>query len=274
MIQELIEREKLFFRPLLESASKITEEMKNTWRTETVAERLERVSLETFDLCGGKVVDGLFRGLVLSEKTFWGKSDIGAQCLGIYEKEILNVLERIGPFEVFLDIGAADGYYAVGMLHAQMTKKAICMEISNEGQRVIRQNWRSNNRPGFLTVLGEATPTSVCEIADTLPREALVLIDIEGSEFSLLTESVISSLKDCTVIIEVHHWVDQFFEVYAELLKRLDQFYWIKILEPAERNTYNHPVLGTYCDDNRLLVASERRPSHMRFLHCVPKRLG
>ncbi|MDC0461894.1 hypothetical protein OAM34_02680 [Alphaproteobacteria bacterium] len=56
--------------------------MREAWRKETVAQRLERVSLETYDLCEGKVSQGLFRGLQLNRETWWGKSDLGAQCLG------------------------------------------------------------------------------------------------------------------------------------------------------------------------------------------------
>ena len=47
--------------------------MREAWRKETVAQRLERVSLETYDLCEGKVLWGLFSGLQLNRDTWWGK---------------------------------------------------------------------------------------------------------------------------------------------------------------------------------------------------------
>ena len=47
-----------------------------------------------------------------------GAVRLRSQCLGLYEKEILEFIENIedGQFTNFIDIGAADGYYAVGIL--------------------------------------------------------------------------------------------------------------------------------------------------------------
>ena len=148
MIEEFIKKEIAYFKPILRRQKEATQEMREAWRKETVAQRLERVSLETYDLCEGKVLWGLFSGLQLNRDTWWGKSDLGAQCLGLYEKEVLDVIAAKGPYDAFLDLGAADGYYAVGLLHAKMTKKAICFEISQEGQRAIKENWLINKSPG------------------------------------------------------------------------------------------------------------------------------
>ena len=148
MIEEFIRKEIAYFKPILRRQKEATQEMREAWRKETVAQRLERVSLETYDLCEGKVLWGLFSGLQLNRDTWWGKSDLGAQCLGLYEKEVLDVIAAKGPYDTFLDLGAADGYYAVGLLHAKMIKKAICFEISQEGQRAIKENWLINKSPG------------------------------------------------------------------------------------------------------------------------------
>ena len=190
MIEKLIEDETKYFNPMLERQKKTTKEMQSVWRNETVSQRLERISLETYDLCNGSVLQGLFKDLKLNRDTWWGRSDLGAQCLGLYEKEILDFISAQKPFHTFLDIGAADGYYAVGMLHSKMAKNAICFEISEAGQRRIRENWISNHSPGQIVIYGAANEQSISSIASTLPRNSLVLIDIEGFEFSLLTKKV------------------------------------------------------------------------------------
>jgi predicted O-methyltransferase YrrM len=218
------------------------------------------------------VSQGLFGGLKLNRDTWWGKSDLGSQCLGLYEKEILDFISQRGPFDVFLDIGAADGYYGIGMLHSKKASHSICFEISEDGQRAIKENWALNNRPGRLDVYGEATNQSLEKIASELTRKSLVLIDIEGSEFSLLAPRVISVLRESTIIIEIHNWVSDFPSKYTALLKYLNQYFQINIINPTDRNTRNIPLLRSYTDDNRLLVASERRPCLMRFLHLEPKR--
>jgi len=271
MIEEFIKREIEYFKPMLQRQKEATQEAREAWRKETVAQRLERVSLETYDLCKGTVSQGLLKGLQLNKDTWWGKSDLGAQCLGLYEKEILDFISAQSPFDTFLDIGAADGYYAVGLLHAKMAKKAICFEISEEGQRAINENWLRNEKPGELEVHGEANEKSIASVASNLTDKTLVLIDIEGFEFQLLSKEVISALRKCTVIIEIHNWIDGFENEYPVLLKNLDRFFDISIIAPSERNIQNIELLRSYTDDNRLLVSSERRPCLMRFLHLTPK---
>jgi len=82
VIEGFIKEEIDYFNPILQRQKEATQAMREAWRKETVAQRLERVSLETYDLCEGKVSQGLFRGLQLNRETWWGKSDLGAQCLG------------------------------------------------------------------------------------------------------------------------------------------------------------------------------------------------
>lgn len=271
MIEKLIKSELEYFEFIFEYQARETREKREAWRKETVAERLERISLETYDLCNGAVSQGLFKGLRLNRDTWWGRCDLGAQCLGIYEKEILDLISTRKPFDIFLDIGAADGYYAVGMLRSQKAKTSVCFEISEEGQKAIKKNWVTNERPGNLEVYGEANEKSILSIANKLSTGSLVLIDIEGFEFALLSRKVISLLQKCTIVIEIHSWVDSFQEKYSALLRDLDKYFDIGIIKPSPRNTENIEILRGYPDDNRLLVASERRPCVMRFLYLTPK---
>lgn len=271
MIEEFIKKEIEYFKPMLRRQNEASQAIMQAWRKETVAQRLQRISLETYDLCEGKVLHGLFSGLQLNRDTWWGKSDLGAQCLGLYEKEVLDVISAKGPFDNFLDIGAADGYYAVGLLLSKMAKRAICFEISEVGQRAIKANWVINERPGKIAIHGEANEQSIVAVAKKLSDNTLVLIDVEGFEFQLLSQEVIAALGRYTVIIEIHNWVDGFEKKYSALLKDLDRCFDIAIIPPSERNTQNIELLRSYTDDNRLLVSSERRPCLMRFLCLMPK---
>ena len=171
VINEFIASELEYFKPMINNQSLVTNEMLKAFRDETLAQRKERISLQTYDLCDGVVRYGLFEGLKLNRETWWGKSDLGSQCLGFYEKEILNLIARRGPYEIFLDIGAADGYYAVGMLQSRMAKKVICFETSKEGQLAIQKNWITNNSVGELNVHGEANQLSIEKAAKDIHKK-------------------------------------------------------------------------------------------------------
>jgi hypothetical protein len=210
--------------------------------------------------------------LRLNRKTWWGQSDLGAQCLGLYEKEILDEIGRQqkGKYQTFIDIGAADGYYAVGMLSADIVDHVISFELSEAGRTAISENWAHNGNPGSITLYGEANHTSLKLIPSHVLNNALVLIDIEGHEFELLTKEVIKQLQFSEVIIEIHNWIDDFETRYAQLLRDLAEYFNIEKLAPIERNTASFSELRSYTDDNRLLLVSERRPCLMRFLKLTP----
>jgi len=60
------------------------------------------------------VAHGPFRGLKLSQERWWSAADRGSMLLGIYEGEVLAAIGSLARGRTTLvDIGAADGYYAV-----------------------------------------------------------------------------------------------------------------------------------------------------------------
>ena len=270
MIEDFIQSEKEYFKPILDAQNSLSKEQLNAYRSETLTQRKNRISLETYELCKGTVSEGLFTGLKLQCDTYWGANDLGSQCLGLYEKEVLNLILKRGPFQNFINIGAADGYYPVGMLHSAMASLAICFEVSDKGQKLIKKNWLGNDAKGELEIYGEANATSIQMISHKLVENSLVLIDIEGAEFSLLTSPIISLFKKCELIIEIHNWVENFLQEYTKLLYRLEKYFCIVPVEQEDRET-RIPLLKSYPDDNRLLLASEGRPGSMRFLHLIPR---
>ena len=272
-IEEIISAEKEYFSPMLARAEKANSEQRALWQKETVRERQERISLEVFDALNGVVKYGPFKGLKLNRETWWGKLDLGSQCLGLYEKELLDLISGLSKdeFSHFIDIGAADGYYATGMLVSSRINHCICFEQSESGQKTILSNWQRNQSPGSLQIFGEANDKSIGVLSPEVLKRSLVLIDIEGFEFELLTLEFLSKLSLSTIIIEIHNWVDDFIDKYSQLLRNADLYFDIEMIERLERPTCHLQELRDMTDDNRLLFTSERRPCMMRFLKFTPK---
>lgn len=273
-LKDLLISEHEYFEPMIARESRSTKEHREEWARETVRERHERVSEEVYALCNGEVKYGPFKGMKLSSKRWWGSRDRGSQCLGLYEREILDNIEVMPAkgCNTFIDIGAADGYYAIGMLSCGLAQHAIAYELSDVGQATILNNFELNGSVGTLKIYGEATLAS---LEATLPRDladSLVLIDIEGAEFALLSDEVLKLLSGSTVIVEIHNWVDDFINKYSELLTRLDKWFQIAPIDRAERPTFHLAELRDFTDDNRLLLTSESRPCVMRFLKLTPKK--
>ena len=269
-INQLINQEIRLFQRILDQIAGESESQKDAWRKETVSERKKRISRDIWRICDGEVKYGPFTGLRLNDTRWWGEHDLASQCLGFYEKEILDKISEIGPFDYFIDVGGADGYYAIGMLKSKLAKKTICFESSQIGRSKIKKNWIDNGKPGHLEIFGSATPSSLLDLPDEYWNNTLMLVDIEGSEFEFLQESTLAVIRNCSVIVEIHHWVEKFNEKYAKLLFDLSKNFEINFLSQSDRKDANIPELQSMHDDNRLLLMSEGRPSFMRFLYLTP----
>lgn len=62
--------------------------------------------------------------------------------LGLYENEICDLLrpESFLGKKFLVDLGAADGFYAVESLHARLFEKAFCFESSEKGRFALQRN--------------------------------------------------------------------------------------------------------------------------------------
>lgn len=272
-INEFIASEKIYFEPMLARQSTYTKEQLDVFRRESVHQRRERVSSELYEQLNGVVKYGPFKGLSLGKKLWWGKGDLGSMCLGLYEIEILNFFysKELEDRKNFIDIGAADGYYAIGLLYSGRVNSAVCFELSESGRSTIHSNWMLNGEPGELKINGNVFDNFEEKTANIDFSKAFVLVDIEGAEFSFLTSEMLSYLKKTFIVIEIHNWVENFIDEYSNLLKRADEYFDVTILDRVERSTFNFEELRSYTDDNRLLLTSEARPCNMRFLVLKPR---
>lgn len=272
-INELIAAERRYFAPMVAREHTTTSAQREVWRSETIRQRQARISMEVYEMTGGEVKYGPFRGMKLSADPHWGLEDLGSQCLGLYELEVLRIIEAIAEnqFKRFIDVGAADGYYTTGLLFSQKVDEALCFEQAARGRQAIRDNWQLNGSPGSLDVRGLASAAELSKVPDKFFEQSLVLVDIEGGEFNFLTEDVLQRFRRCTLLIEIHNWIDDFQARYSDLLARMGQIFHVSVVERLERPTLHIPELRHFTDDNRLLLTSERRPCVMRFLRLDPR---
>lgn len=153
---------------------------------------------------GGVAQAGPLRGFKLPGNVVWG-ADTGNQLFGLYEQQLFDVLCG-SPGAIFLDLGAANGYWACGLVKAGFVTRSYAFEISEEAQQAIKDCAAENGISDRVHVYGEANEVSLAELE--LPTDApiLALIDIEGAEFDVVTPGFLARLKNATVVIELHPW--------------------------------------------------------------------
>ena len=234
--------------------------------------RLGQVLSKSLD---STVAYGPFEGLRLSDTSWWGAADRGSMLLGIYEKEVIDAVADFAQTrDIFIDIGAADGYYAVGAVASGLFEMAICFEISQEGQAAISENAKRNGVSNRVHIMGEATPDFMLDLREKFSIDvsrAIFLIDIEGAEFELVTEQFLREVSRSVLIIEIHDWMARHeFEV-EELASRAAEIFKVSWLTTGSRDMSIFQELSEWPDDDRWILCSESRRKLMRWMVLTPR---
>ena len=225
--------------------------------------------------CDYTVLEGPFAGLRLSPESWWSAGDRGSMLLGMYEREVLEELVTVSEGRsTLIDVGAADGYYAVGAVRSGLFEHAVCFEISQEGREVIDANARRNAVSDRITVLGEAERGFMGQVPSSAwdgPESAVVLIDIEGGEFDLLDHDHLQRLAGAVVIVELHEPLDAPEGRVEALIDRSAPFFDSRVITTGPRDPGALTHLSGWSDDDRWLLCSESRAYLMRWLVLTPK---
>jgi hypothetical protein len=125
--------------------------------------------------------------------------------LGLNEMEIWPFVERVqrGGHDVFVDIGAAEGYYVAGMARFSSIPKVISYEGDRFGRILTRHMCRKNGVADRVDVRGLCSPEVLSATLAPFLRPAL-LMDVEGYEEVLADPATNPHLARTTMIIELH----------------------------------------------------------------------
>jgi hypothetical protein len=125
--------------------------------------------------------------------------------LGTYERELWPAIEAIcgAGCERVVDVGAAEGYYAVGMAARNPEAEVIAFEASPSARYLLRRLARRNSVSDRLRVLGSCDTGSLERALDGVRRPA-VICDCEGAEDSLLRPDRVGALRRALVLVETH----------------------------------------------------------------------
>jgi hypothetical protein len=233
---------------------------------------LQRLSEIIKGMHNNMVQYGPFKGLKFSEDSHWGASDRGAMILGLYEQDVLNEFLNIPErFTTFIDLGAADGYYGVGVLVNNLFKKSYCYEITEAGRDVIAKNASLNNVSDQVVIRGEATKNLANEIPKSDLINSVLFVDIEGAEFDLFDQYLYKSFSNSIIFIELHEF---FFTDGEEKLNTLISnslsTHSAKFIKMGNRNLSKFPELKQWNDLDRWILCSEGRPQLMTWVRFDP----
>ena len=159
-------------------------------------------------LTGNTVTCGLFTGLILPDEQSWG-DDRGSKILGLYEKELEPALKDVVRSEpdVVMNIGCAEGFYALGLARLIPNAKVIAYDIDERAQKICKHGRQLNNLNGAFEIRGYCSAEELQNLTQ-ISKRPFALIDCEGGERELLL-SRNYDFANTSMIVECHDFLDR-----------------------------------------------------------------
>jgi hypothetical protein len=165
--------------------------------------------------------------------------------LGIYERELHDCIEDAiaFPFQTVVDIGAAEGYYAVGLAMRMRDARVIAYEMDPSARVLLRRMVELNGVESRVAVKELCTSR---DLAATLNTSGLTLVvcDAEGGEALLLDPIRVPGLEACHILVELHD--DLIYGVSQEIRDRFLMTHSITQIWQEERHRSEFPYRTTY----------------------------
>lgn len=224
---------------------------------------------ELSEKAGYRVARGPFEGMLLPEEGAWSDYDVLAKIVGSYEAEIFFALEEevARKPNVIVNIGASEGYYAIGMKRRLPEAHVYTYDIDVKSFAVLDHCARVNGvEITRLDRFDYANPLAgTAGIAEVKP---LFILDCEGFEQHVVEMprgvSGVSSF-----IIELH---DLFVpNVSKTLIDYFADTHTVKIVDQTARDVKAYPELAGVHGPIAPLLLDEFRGEEMQWLYAVPK---
>ena len=151
------------------------------------------------------IVAGPFQGIRM-ELSGLSSRHLLCYLLGSAEIELRDVIGRIidRGYRTILNIGAADGYYAVGLAVRSPGTHVEAFEALPAFHPIVERSARANGVQGRIVLRGACDANALRHHLQTDVRPSLVLIDIEGGEAELLDPLAVPQLRQVDILVETH----------------------------------------------------------------------
>jgi hypothetical protein len=150
---------------------------------------------------GTVVMQGPLQGLDFLQQSAEGCHI--AKLLGCYEQPLQPFIEQAinAQYPTVLNIGCAEGYYAVGMARRMMNTRVLAYDLNPTAQTTCAELAAKNGVTGRVQVGALFKPEDFGAYAG---QRVLVLCDIEGAEAELLNPQAAPALAGMDLIVESH----------------------------------------------------------------------
>jgi hypothetical protein len=224
---------------------------------------------------GQRAVAGPFRGMRIELSPLSSRHLLG-YILGSQELELREVIGDITTrgYRTIVNVGAADGYYAVGLAIRLPQARVEAFEALPELHPLIARTAWVNDVSDRVAISGTCTAPLLNSRLAAAEGPTLVLMDIEGGEVELLDPEAIPSLARVDILVETH---DAFVaDATATLIRRFRETHDIACYSARSRSLDDFPRdflprLKRWFPELAVELMNERRTGLQRWLMLTAK---
>lgn len=176
---------------------------------------------------------------------------------GTYEKPIHPWIEEIlsGQYANIVDIGCAEGYYAVGFAFRCKRQRAentriFAYDINEMAHANLRKLAALNGVEDFISIDKECNFSTL----NSFEGKTFVFCDIEGAEEYLLDPAKASALLNYDLLVEVHDGGVKSSKIKDVLRRRFEDTHTIKIVSDSPLNVQDLDLI-TWIRDQKVKVS-------------------
>lgn len=219
-----------------------------------------------------RVLHGPFEGMRYPGLKAMGSS-LFPKLIGSYERELHPVIEAVcaKPYTEIVDIGSAEGYYAVGLAMRIPGARVFAFD-TDAGALESCEEMAELNGVSDRLVTGPFCDAATLK-AVPFTGKGLVIGDCEGYEKYLFTEEVVPFLAPHDVLIEVHDYIDiETSRLLRERFRGTHDLTEVRSIDDITKaQTYDYEELRRYSLSERRLLLGEERTAIMEWFYLTSR---
>lgn len=191
--------------------------------------------------------------------------------VGTYEMEVVPVLAEIfrHPPDLIIDIGAAEGYYAVGLALRLPQARVIAYDIYKPARYLLQTLAYLNSVTSRIDIRC-ACDADALQTDLRLSSNPMVICDCEGFEDELLRPNASSELRRTRVLVEIHECFRP--GVGERVRQRFEPTHEIEAFRTCSRAASMLPPELNLVGEEAVEAMNEYRSGVMEWLFMQPRR--
>lgn len=190
-----------------------------------------------------------------------------AKLIGSYEMELHDVLNAAIAAQppVVVDVGAAEGYYAVGLAKALPHAQVYAFDTDPKARELCLSMACINGVAHRVHVKGRCEP---CSLSELLIPGAFLMCDCEGYEAELLNPAEAKNLLSTNIVVELHEQTRP--GITSLIAKRFSRSHSVTLIDAVPRDTSEFDSLEIFSAADRELAVNEMRQAGQQWAVLKP----